>query len=252
MFRTFAEGLAAGRALTFGHRGARAYAPMNTIPSFELALEMGAHGIEFDVRRSKDGVLVLLHDPGVDETSNGHGNVADLTFAELRELDFGSWFNPKYAGTQIPTLDELFETVGKQFLMNVEIKCEHLASEGIEQQVADTIARHGLADRILISSFNPFVVKRSAMVMPHILRGLLVEEATPFDRIRLLRSLEIRALHPYFPYIDADYMQKARALGLAVNTWTVNDPAEAQRLAELGVSTVITDMPDVILAALGT
>lgn len=251
MFRTFAEGLAAGRALTFGHRGARAYAPMNTIPSFELAHEMGAHGIEFDVRRSKDGVLVLLHDATIDGTSNGHGNVADLTFAELRELDFGGWLDAKYAGTQIPTLDELFEAVGNKFLMNVEIKCERLASEGIEQQVAETIARHGLADRILISSFNPLVVKRSAKAMPHILRGLLVEAETPFARARLLQTLDIQALHPYFPFIDASYMQKARALGLAVNTWTVNDPAEAQRLAGLGVSAVITDKPDLILAALG-
>jgi len=251
MFRTFAEGLAAGRALTFGHRGARAYAPMNTIPSFELALEMGAHGIEFDVRRTKDGVLVLLHNDTVDETSNGRGRVADLTFAELRELDFGGWLDPKYAGTPIPTLDELFEVVGSKLLMNVEIKCEHLASEGIEQQVAETIARHGLADRILISSFNPLVVWRSAKAMPHILRGLLVEHDTPFERTRLLASLDIQALHPYYPYINADYMQRARALGLAVNTWTVNDPVEAQRLANLGVAAVITDRPDTILAALG-
>jgi len=251
MFRTFAEGLAAGRALTFGHRGARAYAPMNTIPSFELALVMGAHGIEFDVRRTKDGVLVLLHNDTIDETSNGRGRVADLTFAELRELDFGGWLDPKYAGTPIPTLDELFEAVGSKLLMNVEIKCERLASEGIEQQVAEVIARHGLAERILISSFNPLVVWRSAKAMPHILRGLLVEQETPFERTRLLASLDIQALHPYYPYINADYMQKARALGLAVNTWTVNDPVEAQRLASLGVSAVITDRPDTILAALG-
>lgn len=251
MFRTFAEGLAAGRALTFGHRGARAYAPMNTLPSFELALKLGAHGIEFDVRRTKDGVLVLLHDPTVDETSNGHGHVADLTFAELRELDFGGWKGPEFAGTPIPTLDELFEAVGARFLMNVEIKCEHLASEGIEQQVAETIARHGMGERILVSSFNPFVVARSARAMPNILRGLLVEGPTPFDRARLLRRLEIQALHPYFPFIDTGYMEKARSLGLAVNTWTVNDPAEAQRLAKLGVSAVITDQPDTILAALG-
>ena len=251
MFRTFAEGLASGKTLTFGHRGARAYAPMNTLPSFELALQMGAHGIEFDVRRTSDGVLVLLHDDAVDETSNGNGKVEDLTFAELRELDFGSWMDPRFAGTLIPTLDEVFEAVGSKLLMNVEIKCEHLSSHGIEQQVAETIDRHNLSDRILISSFNPFVVKRSVKAMPNILRGLLVEEATPFDRQRLLHSLDIQALHPYFPFIDSDYMQKARALGVVVNTWTVNEPDDARRLASLGVSAVITDRPDTILAVLG-
>ena len=234
MFSTFSEALAAGVTLTFGHRGARAYAPMNTIPSFELALQMGAHGIEFDVRQTKDGVLVLLHDDTVDGTSNGHGALSDMTFAELSELDFGGWLDPKYAGTRIPTLDEVFETVGHKLLMNVEIKSEHLSGGGIEAKVAATIARHGLADRILLSSFNPLVVRRCARLMPHILRGLLVEEETPFERTRLLKTLEIQALHPYYPFVDSEYMAHARALGAAVNTWTVNDPDDALAPARSG------------------
>ncbi|MBL8145421.1 MAG: glycerophosphodiester phosphodiesterase [Anaerolineae bacterium] len=251
MFRTFAEGLAAGRALTFGHRGARAYAPMNTLPSFEMALHMGAHGIEFDVRQTRDGDLVILHDPTIDGTSNGHGAAGEMTFAELREFDFGGWFHAEYAGTAIPTLDEVFEAFGQRFLMNVEIKSEHLSGGGIEARVAEVIARHHLEDRVLVSSFNLLTVWRFGRIMPHVLRGMLVEGVTPFEHGRLLKALDVRALHPYYPFVDAEYMQKARALGLAVNTWTVNDPAEAQRLAELGVSAVITDRPDTILAALG-
>jgi glycerophosphoryl diester phosphodiesterase len=251
MFSTFAEALASGRTLTFGHRGARAYAPMNTLPSFEMAAQMGAHGVEFDVRRSKDGMLVILHDPTIDGTSNGNGAVADMTFAALRELDFGAWMGEQFAGAQIPTLDEVFELIGRRLLMNVEIKAEHLSGGGIEAQVAATIARHNLADRILVSSFNPLTVRRCAKVMPHILRGLLVETETPFERARLLDTLQIQALHPYYPYIDDAYMAQARARGLAVNTWTVNDPADAVRLRDLGVGAVITDRPDVILEALG-
>ncbi len=251
MFKTFAEGLESGRTLTFGHRGARAYAPMNTLPSFEMVALMGAHGVEFDVRRSKDGVLVILHDATIDGTSNGNGAVDALTFAELHELDFGAWMGEQYAGTQIPTLDEVFELIGQRLLMNVEIKSEHLSGGGIEAQVGETIARHNLGQRILVSSFNPLTVRRCARVMPDILRGLLVESETPFERARLLNTLKIQALHPYFPYIDEAYMAQAQARGLAVNTWTVNDPADAMRLRDLGVGAVITDRPDVILEALG-
>lgn len=250
MFRTFAEAMESGRTLTFGHRGARAYAPMNTLPSFEMAAAMGAYGVEFDVRRSKDGVLVILHDATVDSTSNGSGAVDSLTFAQLRELDFGAWMGKQFAGTQIPTLDEVFELIGQRQLMNVEIKAERLFSGGIEAQVAETIARHNLGSRILVSSFNPLVVRRCAAAMPHILRGLLVETETPFERTRLLDKLKIQALHPYYPYIDEAYMTQARARGLAVNTWTVNDPADALRLRDLGVGAVITDRPDIILGAL--
>ena len=251
MFRTFAEAMVSGRTLTFGHRGARAYAPMNTLPSFEMAAAMGAHGVEFDVRRSKDGVLVILHDPTVDGTSNGNGAVDALTFAQLRELDFGAWMGEQFAGAQIPTLDEVFELIGQRQLMNVEIKSEHLSSGGIEAQVAEVIARHSLASRVLVSSFNPLVVRRCIAAMPHVLRGLLVETETTFERARLLDSLQIQALHPYYPYINEAYMAQARARGLAVNTWTVNDPADALRLRDLGVGAVITDRPDVILEALG-
>ncbi len=250
MFRTFAEALESGQTLTFGHRGARAYAPMNTLPSFELAIAQGAVGVEYDVRRTKDGVLVILHDPIIDGTSNGSGAVADLTFAALRELDFGSWLDPKYAGTQIPTLDEVFELVGQKQLMNVEIKSESIAGGGIEAQVAATIARHNLGPRIIVSSFNPLTVWRCAKAMPDVLRGLLIEEETPFDRTRLLDTLQIQAIHPYYPYVDEQYMSWARARGLAVNTWTVNEPADAQRLRDLGVCAVISDKPDVIRAAL--
>lgn len=251
MFSTFAEALASGRTLAFGHRGARAYAPMNTLPSFELAMAQGAEGVEFDVRRTRDGVLVILHDSTIDGTSNGRGAVADLTFAELRELDFGAWLDPKYAGTQIPTLDEVFELVGHKQLMNVEIKSESVAGGGIEAQVADTIARHNLGARIIVSSFNPLTVWRCAAVMPDVLRGLLVEDETPFRRTRLLDKLKIQALHPYYRDINEDYMAQARMRALAVNTWTVNDPADAVRLRDLGVCAVISDKPDVIRAALG-
>ena len=112
------------KLLVFGHRGARAYAPMNTIPSFELALKQGADGVKLDVRLTRDGEMVILHNETVDETSDGTGHVEDLMLAEIKALDAGAWFNPAFKGTRIPTLDEVFEAIGKRRRINVEIKAD--------------------------------------------------------------------------------------------------------------------------------
>src|SRR3954471_10203234 len=110
------------RLLVFGHRGARAYAPMNTIPSFELALAQGADGVELDVRLTLDEQMIIMHDDRVDATTDAKGFVHDMTLKEIQELDAGAWLDPKYAGTRVPTLDEVFEAIGKRTRINVEIK----------------------------------------------------------------------------------------------------------------------------------
>ncbi|MFZ1595176.1 MAG: glycerophosphodiester phosphodiesterase family protein, partial [Anaerolineae bacterium] len=102
------------RTLNFAHRGARQAAPENTLAAFGRAVDLGADGIELDTLLSQDGALVVCHNFDVDETSNGSGRVHDLPLAALRELDFGGWFDPAFAGTQIPTLDEVFDLVGSR------------------------------------------------------------------------------------------------------------------------------------------
>ena len=144
-----------GRLLVFGHRGARAYAPMNTLPSFELALAQGADGVELDVRLTRDCEMIIMHNETVDETSDGEGRVADFTLAELKALDAGSWFGEAFKGVRVPTLDEVFEAIGRRTRINVEIKAEGLRSDGIEQKVANAIRRHNLLRSVIVSSFNP-------------------------------------------------------------------------------------------------
>ena len=91
------------------HRGASAYAPENTLPSFQLAVDMGADGIECDIHLSKDGRFIVCHDDKVDRTSNGTGSISDLTLAEIKALDFGAKFDAKFAGTSAPTLEEMLD-----------------------------------------------------------------------------------------------------------------------------------------------
>lgn len=242
------ENIYQGRTLVFGHRGARAYAPMNTIPAFELALKQGADGIELDTHLSKDGHLIVLHDFSVDATTDGKGLAKDMTLAELKALDAGSSFSVDYAGTRIPTLDEVFEAVGKKLFINVEIKSETQETDGVEQAVVDCISRHNLAKTVIVSSFNPLALKRFRAIMPQVPIGYLYEPE--YDFRSEMEGFAHEARHPYYEMIDAAYMKWAKEQDFRVNTWTVNDPQIAVALRDLGVDGLITDKPDVIIEAL--
>lgn len=242
------ENIYQGRTLVFGHRGARAYAPMNTIPAFELALKQGADGIELDTHLSKDGHLIVLHDFSVDATTDGKGLAKDMTLAELKALDAGSSFSEEYAGTRIPTLDEVFEVVGKKLFINVEIKSETQETDGVEQAVVDCISRHNLAKTVIVSSFNPLALKRFRAIMPQVPIGYLYEPENDFRSE--MEGFPHEARHPYYEMIDAAYMKWAKEHDFRVNTWTVNDPQIAVALRDLGVDALITDKPDVIIEAL--
>ena len=241
------ENIYQGRTLVWGHRGARAYAPMNTIPSFELALEQGADGIELDTHLSKDGKLIVLHDFTVDSTTDGKGLAKDMTLAQIKALDAGSSFSPGYAGTRIPTLDEVFEAVGKKLFINVEIKSESEVTDGVEQAVADCISQHGLTNSVIVSSFNPLALKRFRAILPAVPIGYLY--APEYDFSAALEGFPHEARHPQDQMIDAAYMDWAKKNNYRVNTWTVNDPERAVILRDLGVDAVITDKPDVIIEA---
>ena len=130
------------RFYKFGHRGARGYEPENTLRSFHRALDLGADGIELDVRLSKDNIPVVIHDHAVDTVSNGHGFVRELSFSRLRELDFGK-------GERIPTLENIFEVFGKKTIINVELK-----EGGLEKSVISLIVRFKLWDSVIVSAFD--------------------------------------------------------------------------------------------------
>lgn len=239
------------QVLVFGHRGASAYAPENTIPAFELAAEQGAHGIELDVQLSQDGHLVVIHDFELDKTTNGTGKVTDTSLADLKTLDAGSWFNEKFAGIQIPTLAEVFESVGESLFINVEIKYFDIETNGIEQKIIDCITKYQLEARVIISSFNPMVLKRTRQINDAIPIGYLYSPQSMDGKTQaLMLPYEHEARHPYHEMIDESIMIHAHELGFVVNAWTVNDAARARQLRMLGVNGIITDHPDTILAAI--
>lgn len=264
--------------LIFGHRGASAYAPENTLAAFNLAFEMGADGVELDVTLTKDGVPVVIHDDAVDRTSDGKGRVSDMMVREVQQVDSGTWFDAKYRGEKIPTLEEVLTRVPATKIVNVELKTHALRSwppratqptrfefaeisaqmflrlwesSNLEKTVVRVIEETKSADRVIVSSFNPMALYRVMKLNPALPRGLLYFKELPIFLGRAwLRALaRPKALHPRNTTITPELAQWARKRGYSLNTWTVDEPDEARRLMALGVNGIITNKPDVLRGA---
>lgn len=221
--------------LILGHRGASADAPENTLGAFGLALEQGAVGIEFDVRLSGSGDVVVIHDSTVDRTTDGTGKVSSLSTQTLQSLDAGM-------GQSIPTLDEVFQTFGASMLYNMEIKD---AGEEIAIAVADRISAYHLESQTIVSSFNPFSVRYARKHLTYSTKVAILRMNLGLLRFsHLLANAEVD--HPHYEMVNEKYMAWARKKGYLVNVWTVDDPAGAQRLARLGVNAIITNKPKLI------
>ena len=238
--------------LNIAHRGASAAAPPNTLAAFEKAVELGADGIEFDVHLSADGVPVIIHNFTVDGTTDGSGRVADMTLAQLKQLDAGFHFDPAFAGERIPTLEEVLETVGSRLLLNIELKTTSLRDNGLESVVIAQVEQHDLDESVLFSSFNPLSLRRTKRIASHIPVGLLYapDLPLPLRRAWLAPMVPHEARHPEHTMVDAHYMTWARRRGYRVNTWTVDNPDEMRRLIGLGVDGIITNVPDVLRTVL--
>ena len=235
--------------LNLAHRGASAYAPENTLAAFRSAAEIGADGVELDAKLSRDGAIVAMHDASVDRTTDGSGRVSALTLAELKRLDAGSKFDPKFGGERVPTLDEVVDAVGDRLLINVELTNYESRGDGLELKVAEFIVKRGLAERVMVSSFNPLGLRKVKRASPDVVCGLLTRPGLKFILRRLFLAPLVPGLdahHPQHVMIDAAFVRRVHARGQRVNTWTVNDEADMRRVIEWGVDSIITDRPDVL------
>ncbi|HLY28231.1 MAG TPA: glycerophosphodiester phosphodiesterase family protein [Aggregatilineales bacterium] len=239
-------------SLILAHRGASHDAPQNTLAAFQLARKMGADGVELDTSLSRDGVPVVIHDLTLDATTNGSGPVRSLDLKALRELDAGSRFSPTFKGERIPTLDEAFEAIGPDLVVNIELKTVSWRADGLEKAAAAVIRRHNAAKRVIVSSFNPFALRRFRTVASEIPLGFLYSPDEPIYLRNgwLLAGFKYEARHPHHAIIDANYVAWAKAHGYRINTWTVDDPARIVALRDLGVDAIISNQPDVALRAL--
>ena len=229
--------------LVIAHRGASAYAPENTMPAFELAVQLKADMLELDVQRSADGVLVCYHDFTTERWNGQPRPATDCTLAELQQLDIG--------GARIATLAEVCRFVRESGVrVNIEIK-----GLGIGEDVARLLGEERMEEQVLFSSFSNVALREVEQAAPHIPRAYLmgtrtlrpvvrVRESWPF---RALRRANCAAWHPVYriPLLRR-IVPRVRRAGYTVNVWTVNEVEIMQRLLQIGVDGIITDVPDVL------
>ncbi len=235
--------------LIYGHRGASAYAPENTLAAFRLALNQGADGVELDVTLSADEIPVVIHDDTVDRTTDGTGRVDRLTLAELKRLDASApgRFGNEFAGERIPSLDEVFLALPKFALINVELKRDTSPGRQLAAEVVALVRAYGLGARVWFSSFFYDNLRRIKQLAPNLPVGLLY---APDDPLRMLWAwlcpgVQAQAHHPYYRLAQSLTLRWWRWRGYRVNVWTVNAEPDLRRVMELGVNGIITNYPDV-------
>lgn len=235
--------------LILAHRGANKVAPQNTIPAFIKALEFNADGIETDVHLCKDGEIVICHNYTVDETSNGIGLIDELTLAQLKAMDFGSYFNKDFSGVSLPTLSELLDVVRKMKLINIEIKPPKKDND-LVKKVVEEINKYGIAENSILSCFDPECVRMVKEIDKNVKTALLYEndelgnEIMTFGVAKYCKQLNVDAAHPHRKLIKENEIIELHNLGIAVNPWTVNLEEEIIRLTKWGCDALISDVPD--------
>lgn len=244
------------RPAVYAHRGGSLLWPGNTTLAFDEALKAGADVLEMDVRATSDGALVVIHNPTVNETTNGTGPVTGYKLKALQSLDAGYRWGPDkfpYRGKKltIPTLEEVFERYKDQDVcMNIEIK---QIMPSIVDQFCDVVVKHGMSDRVLVASFSTAVLRQMRAKLPQVATSAGTWEMFVFyllnwfnvtDRYHLpVRALQFWSSVGPFPIITESLVRAAHKYSLEIHGWTVNRPEEMRRLIGLKVDGIITDDP---------
>ncbi|NKI73995.1 glycerophosphoryl diester phosphodiesterase [Dickeya sp. CFBP 2040] len=230
------------------HRGASALAPENTLVAMHKAVLCGAKWLEVDVKLTKDGQPVIIHDDRVDRTTNGHGLVAALTLAEIRQLEARAQFGEAFAGVTIPTLPELITCV-LELDVGLQLELKPTAGDDVETaEVALGVLKMWPAnrrDRLFLSSFSVRSIQTAARLMPDVPRAFAVV-VPPKKPVALLQETHCQILHCLAELLDDEAQHILSDSGIEYAVAVVNDAAQARRFLDNGAQTVLSDIPDLL------
>jgi len=249
--------------LVVAHRGGAALAPENTLGAFANALKIGVDMVECDVHLSKDGELVVMHDPDLSRTTDGNGFIYQMSLADIQKVNAAAKFKATaWPAERVPTLGEVLDLVKGKTQIQVEIKVEKFLGRytGIEQKVVDEVNARGMVDDVIIISFDFPTIADVKKLDPRFKTGALMSTV----------DLSLNATKPHDQYVaevvqqtGADYIMPSsagvsdllvnsvHAAGLKIGVWTVNSASEMRRMADWGVDAITTNNPDVLKQVLG-
>ena len=245
----------------FAHRGASGKAPENTLIAFQRAVELGIVYAELDVHASHDGHVVVSHDPTLERTTNGHGQIREMSLVELQRFDAGYYFSSdsgqtfpfRAAEVKIPTLTEVLEQF-PTLHFTIEIK---QTDPPIEELVLATVRACGREDHVVLASEHDAVLARVRALAPEIATSFAYAEVLDFiQRVAANQlvgyqppgqALQIPPVFQGIPLVSTQTVAAAHALGCEMHAWTIDDPQEMKRLLNLGVDGIMSNFPDRLL-----
>lgn len=231
------------RPLLIGHRGYPAKFPENTLAAFEGAMQAGCDMIELDVTLSRDRKVVVIHDDTLDRTTNGKGPVLERTLEEIKRLDAGSWFAPRFSAERIPELSEVMELTAGRCMLNIEIKQSAFEAgypiDAIEHQVVTLVRASGAMNRVIISSFDKRILERIAAMDAPPAIAYISDHGVDKRVLDMLLAMKAFSWHPSFKVLTRDQVDMLHTAGLKVFPWTINTRAEAEKVLALGVDGLI-------------
>jgi glycerophosphoryl diester phosphodiesterase len=218
--------------LRVGHRGTKACEPENTLRSFKRALEVGVNAVEFDVRRTRDGEIVVIHDARVDRTTNGEGSVRELTLKEIKEL-------VTEKGERIPSLEEALDFLDEKVKILIELK-----ETGFEEKLLKLVLSKRLEKNVILISFQEEALRKISELNNEIETGLLyVRHKNP---VRAALELRANYLLPLYRFTHTSNVQKAHEAGLKIIVWTINKEEEVSEFLKKGVDGIASDRPEIL------
>jgi glycerophosphoryl diester phosphodiesterase len=235
------------KPMIIAHRGYSAKYPENTLSAFRAALDAGAQMIELDVTLTRDRNVVVIHDDTLDRTTNGKGAVNGYSLTELKGLDTGSWFDPKFAAERIPSLEEVLEKICCRAFINVEIKSNayetHNPPDAIERQVVEMIRRKKVRGQVLVSSFEPKILENIATMNAAPAVALLSTRSADRKAVELCKRLKAFSWHPDCHQLDPQQVAMMHAANINVFPYNVKTLAEIEMLIQMEVDGVIIGDP---------
>jgi glycerophosphoryl diester phosphodiesterase len=227
------------------HRGASRYAPENTLAAFDLALQMGADSLETDLRVTKDGTIVLLHDTQVDRTTSGRGPLDVLGQDEVWQLDAGRWFDRRFAGQRVPSLQDFLRRFGGRRALELELK-----TPGVAFPALAALKAARLQESVTFTSFRFSTLRMLRLLDPTVRLGWLCPSVTP-RAVAMLRALRGRAICPSGSTVTPEQVRLCRAHGLEVRAWGIRDMRDMHHALRCGVDGMTIDFPDTLARVLG-
>jgi len=233
--------------LIIGHRGYSAKYPENTLAAFQGALDAGVKMIELDVTLTRDRKLIVIHDDTLERTTNGRGPVSDYRLDELKELDAGSWFDPRFADERIPTLEEVIDLIEGCIRINIEIKSSayeaHQPPDAIEKQVLELVRGKTAKDSVLISSFEWKILENIRRTGDAPAIGLLSQHAADMSSVKNCKRLKAFSWNASQRKLDRQQVAMMHDAGVRVYAYTVNSRDLLKKLLAMGVDGVFSDDP---------